>query len=162
MLGQSAPAQVDLDCTGVAANLPELRAVRGEMALLHCPDVQISRSIRLLHPRVPLYLVPRGEGVYMIGATMIESASERAPSLRSLSELFGAAFALHPGFAEARVVETGAGLRPAFPDNLPRLVARGGTLFLNGLFRHGFLLAPAMAAQVAQHFFSGDRGCRSQ
>ncbi len=146
-----APGPVDLDCTGIHAELPGLRPVRGEMAILHCPDVAISRTLRLLHPRMPLYLVPRGDGRYMIGATMIESGSDRAPSLRSLAEMLGAAFALHPGFGEAAVVETGAGLRPAFADNLPRLIRRGGTLYLNGLYRHGFLLAPAMAARAAQH-----------
>lgn len=81
---------------------------------------------------------------------MIESSSGRGITLRSLSELLSAAFALHPGFAEASVAETGAGLRPAFPDNLPRLTEQGGTLYLNGLYRHGFLLAPAMAEAAAR------------
>ncbi|UTS79911.1 FAD-dependent oxidoreductase [Phaeobacter piscinae] len=150
-LGTDAPGSVDLDCRGIAAagQLPDLRPVRGEMAILHCPEVKISRTLRLLHPRMPLYLVPRGDSLFMIGGTMIESTSTRAITLRSLSELLNAAFTLHPGFAEASVVETGAGLRPAFPDNLPRLHQDGGTLFLNGLYRHGFLLAPAMAQQVA-------------
>ena len=149
VLGTKAPAKVDLDCTGIAADLPELRPVRGEMAILSCPDVLITRTIRLLHPRMPLYLVPRGDGVYMIGATMIESSSTRPPTVRSLSDMLNAAFTLHPAFAEAAVLETGAGLRPAFPDNLPRLVERNGTQHLNGLYRHGFLLAPAMATKVA-------------
>ncbi|MFY0310229.1 FAD-dependent oxidoreductase [Leisingera sp. D0M16] len=148
--GAPAPARVTLDCTGMAAPLPGLRPVRGEMAILHCPEVEIIRTLRLLHPRMPLYLVPRGDGYFMIGGTMIESSSDRAITLRSLSELLSAAFALHPGFAEASVVETGAGLRPAFPDNLPRLTEQDGTLFLNGLYRHGFLLAPAMAEAAAR------------
>ncbi len=152
--GTPAPAQVDLDCTGSAAPLPGLRPVRGEMAILDCPEVAISRTIRLLHPRMPLYLVPRGNGIYMIGGTMIESSSTRAPSVRSLSEMLSAAFTIHPGFAEASVIETGAGLRPAFADNLPRVTHQNGTTYLNGLYRHGFLLAPAMAQQVADHFLS--------
>lgn len=153
-LGQAAPGHVDLDCTSMAADLPDLRPVRGEMALLQCPEVEITRTLRLLHPRIPLYLVPRGDGLYMIGATMIESSSTRPPTLRSLTEMLSAAFTLHPAFGEASVIETGAGLRPAFPDNLPRLVTHGGRLHLNGLYRHGFLLAPAMAAQAAQHLLS--------
>jgi glycine oxidase len=153
-LNTCAPDHVDLDCRGINAPLTDLRPVRGEMAVLHCPEVAITRTVRLLHPRIPLYLVPRGDGLFMIGGTMIESTSTRPVTLRSLSELLGAAFAIHPGFAEASVVETGSGLRPAFPDNLPRLVQRGATLHLNGLYRHGFLLAPAMAAQVVKHFTS--------
>ncbi|WP_424977051.1 FAD-dependent oxidoreductase [Leisingera sp. S232] len=147
--GTPAPIRVTLDCTGMTAPLPGLRPVRGEMAVLHCPDVDISRTLRLLHPRMPLYLVPRGDGHFMIGATMIESSSDRPVTLRSLSELLNAAFTLHPAFAEASVAETGAGLRPAFADNLPRLTEQDGTLYLNGLYRHGFLLAPAMAQQAA-------------
>ncbi|WP_121060828.1 FAD-dependent oxidoreductase [Chachezhania antarctica] len=152
-LGTQASDDVDIDCTGIASPQSDLRPVRGEMAYLHCPGVAITRTIRLLHPRIPVYLVPRGDGLYMIGATMVESSSARPPTLRSLNELFSAAFALHPAFAEASVTETGAGLRPAFPDNLPRLTHVGGTWHLNGLYRHGFLLAPAMATRLAQHLF---------
>ncbi|KZL24576.1 FAD-dependent oxidoreductase [Pseudovibrio sp. WM33] len=149
--GTSAPPEVDLNCTATAASLPDLRAVRGEMAILHCPEVQLSRVIRLLHPRMPLYLVPRVDGLFMIGGTMVESNSDRPPTLRSLTEMMSAAFAIHPAFAEASVVEIGAGLRPAFPDNLPRLLEHDGSLHLNGLYRHGFLLAPALAQQAAHH-----------
>lgn len=149
-----APARVDINCTGTAADtLPQLRAVRGEMAILHCRDVTITRTLRLLHPRIPLYLVPRGAGMYMVGATMIESSSARAPTVRSLIEMLSAAFTLHPAFAEASVVETGAGLRPAFANNLPQILCQNGTIHLNGLYRHGFLLAPAMAARVADLYF---------
>ncbi|EEA95415.1 FAD-dependent oxidoreductase [Pseudovibrio sp. JE062] len=152
--GTDAPSQVDLNCTAMAAGLPDLRAVRGEMAVLQCPEVELSRVIRLIHPRMPLYLVPRTDGLFMIGGTMVESNSDRPPTLRSLTEMMSAAFAIHPAFAEASVVEIGAGLRPAFPDNLPRLVERNGVLHLNGLYRHGFLLAPAMAQQAADQLLS--------
>ena len=80
---------------------------------------------------------------------MIESSSTRAPTLRSVHELLSAAFALHPAFGEASLVELGAGLRPAFADNLPRLIEQDGVLHLNGLYRHGFLLAPEMARRAA-------------
>ena len=147
-----APDQVDVDCRGMAAGLPGLRPVRGEMAVIEAPDVQITRTLRLLHPRIPLYLVPRGDGIYMIGATMIESSSWRPITVRSLLELLGAAFALHPGLGEASVIETGTGLRPAYADNLPHLTQQGDTTHINGLYRHGFLLAPALAGQLAAQF----------
>ncbi len=164
--GQPAPENVDIDCTGIAALLPDLRPVRGEMAILHCPDVTITRTLRLLHPRIPVYLVPRGDGIYMIGGTMVESSSARPATLRSLAELFSACFALHPAFAEAAVLETGSGLRPAFPDNLPRVFRHDRTWHLNGLYRHGFLLAPAMARQLVQSLLSENeneyrRECRT-
>lgn len=145
----AAPDHVDVDCRGMAAGLSGLRPVRGEMAVISAPGVEITRTVRLLHPRIPLYLVPRGDGVYMIGATMIESSSTRPVSVRSMLELLGAAFALHPGLGEASVIETGVGLRPSFADNVPRVTRVGATWHVNGLYRHGFLLAPALAGQMA-------------
>lgn len=147
--GTPAPTQVDVDCRGTAAQLPGLRAQRGEMAVIEAPDVELTRTVRLLHPRIPLYIVPRTGGVYMIGATMIEGGSDGPVTVRSMLELMGAAFTLHPGFGEARVVETSAGLRPAFANNVPQILRRDGTLHVNGMYRHGFLLAPALARQVA-------------
>jgi len=140
-----------IDCTGLAARhaLPELRGVRGEMLLLRSPDVSLARSVRLLHPRIPLYVVPREGSVFMVGATMIESDDAGPPHARAVVELLNAAYALHPAFAESEILEIGAGVRPAFPDNLPAIVERGNTLYLNGFHRHGFLLAPAFAERVA-------------
>lgn len=140
-----------VDASGVAARdrLPELRGVRGERILLRSREVALSRPVRLLHPRMAAYVVPRGDGLYMLGATMIESAAAGPITARSAMELIGAAYALNPAFGEAEVVETGAGIRPAFPDNLPRVLRQGGRIHVNGLYRHGFLLAPAMARRAA-------------
>lgn len=143
-----------IDCRGMAATDDRLRGVRGEMLILRTPEVSLSRPIRLLHPRFPLYAVPRGNTQFMIGATMIESQSTGPVTARSMMELLGAAYALHPAFGEAEIVETGVGVRPAFPDNLPRVDASGNTIAINGLYRHGFLLAPAMARQAADLVFN--------
>lgn len=149
---EDAPAaDITVDCRGLAARdvVPELRGVRGEMLYLRCREVTLTRTVRLLHPRNPIYIVPRGEGLYMVGATSIESASRSPVSARSLMELLGAAYALHPAFGEAEVTEIGVDARPAFPDNLPRAWRAGDRVYVNGLYRHGFLLAPAMAARAA-------------
>ncbi|HBM59700.1 MAG TPA: FAD-dependent oxidoreductase [Citreicella sp.] len=147
-----APAPgLTVDCRGLAARdlLPDLRGVRGEMAVLRAPGVTLPCPVRLLHPRHPLYIVPRGDGVFMLGATQIESAARGPATLRSVVELLSAAYALDPGFGEAEVLELGADARPAFPDNLPRVLERDGRIHVNGLFRHGFLMAPALARQAA-------------
>ncbi len=145
-------ADIVVDCRGFAARdaLPDLCGVRGEMVVIRSRDVSLSRPVRMLHPRIPLYIVPRGDGVFMIGATMIESEARGGPSVRSTVELLNAAYALHPAFGEAEILEVSADVRPAFPDNLPAV--RGGPHMyqVNGLFRHGFLLAPAMARQLAE------------
>src|SRR2546430_15768832 len=85
----------------------------------------------------------------MVGATMIESDQGTRISARSMLELLSAAYALHPAFGEAEIVEIGSGVRAAFADNLPRLRRHGGTLFVDGLYLHGFLLAPALARRAA-------------
>ncbi|WP_136617732.1 MULTISPECIES: glycine oxidase ThiO [Mesorhizobium] len=146
-----------IDCTGMAAEDDGLRGVRGEMLILRTLDISLSRPVRLLHPRFPLYVVPRADHRFMIGATMIESQSAGPVTARSMMELLGTAYALHPAFGEAEIAETGVGVRPAFPDNLPRVEASGDTVSINGLYRHGFLLAPAMARQAADLVFSQDR-----
>ena len=140
-----------IDCRGLSARdtLHDLRGVKGEMLVIRCPDVTLSRPVRLLHPRIPLYIVPRGRGVYMLGATMIESEDRRRITARSMLELLSAAYALSPAFGEAEVLEIGVDLRPAFPDNLPRIRRIGGRIYANGLYRHGYLLAPALARGVA-------------
>ena len=112
-----------IDCRGLAARdaLCDLRGVKGEMVVLRCPEVRLSRPVRLLHPRMPLYIVPRRDGVFMLGATVIETAERGRVTARSLLELLSAAYALHPAFGEAEVLEIGVDARPAFPDNLPRI-----------------------------------------
>ncbi len=140
-----------IDCTGPSARglARGLRGVRGEMLVLETPEVALSRPVRLLHPRIPLYIVPRAGHRFMIGATMIESEDDGPASVRSVMELLNAAYALHPAFAEARLLETGTGIRPAYPDNTPRFSREGGNRYrLNGFYRHGFLLAPALARLV--------------
>ncbi|QCI96887.1 glycine oxidase ThiO [Agrobacterium larrymoorei] len=140
-----------IDCTGRAqvGSLPGLRGVRGEMLYLASDEISLSRPVRLLHPRIPLYVVPREPGRFMVGATMIESEDEGPISARSMMEFLNAAYALHPSFGEAQIIETGTGIRPAFPNNLPRIKEEGNTIFINGAHRHGFLLSPAMARQAA-------------
>src|SRR6185437_7705088 len=150
--GAPTTSRLKIDCTGLAARavLTDLRGVKGEMLLLRLRDISLSRPVRVLHPRIPLYIVPRSDGLFMVGATMIESDHATRISARSMVELLSAAYAMHPAFGEAEIVEIGTGVRPAFPDNLPRIRWVGDTLYVNGLFRHGFLLAPAIACRVAQ------------
>ncbi|WP_375411488.1 FAD-dependent oxidoreductase [uncultured Bradyrhizobium sp.] len=135
-----------IDCRGLAARdaQPELRGVKGEMVVVETDEIVLSRPIRLVHPRWPLYIVPRAGHQFMIGATSIEREDDGV-SVRSALELLSAAYAVHPAFGEARIVEIGSGLRPAFPDNLPRIAVRDRLIAVNGLYRHGFLLAPALA-----------------
>ncbi|MGB1140645.1 MAG: glycine oxidase ThiO [Halioglobus sp.] len=138
------------DCRGLGArsDVQGLRGVRGEVIQVHAPDVNISRMVRLMHPRYRLYLVPRADNHYLLGATQIESEDMSEISVRSALELLSALYAIHPAFGEARVVATSTNCRPALLDNQPMVEARDGLLVINGLYRHGYLLAPALAEQA--------------
>ena len=136
-----------IDCRGLGAR-PQwrvLRGVRGEVIRVHAPEVALSRPVRLLHPRYPIYIAPKPAGVFVIGATEIESDDVSPASVRSTLELLSAAYAVHSGFGEARILEIATQCRPALPDNLPALrQTQPHVLEINGLYRHGFLIAPAM------------------
>jgi glycine oxidase len=141
------PVHFDLaiDVRGVGAR-PDLalRGVRGEVIWLQAPGVQLRRPVRLLHPRHRVYIVPRPGDLLVVGASEIESEDRSPVSLRSAVELMAAAHSVIPELAEARIVHMEANLRPALPDNQPATHIEPGLLRINGLFRHGWLLAPAL------------------
>lgn len=143
--------QIVVDCRGFSGkeSWSQLRGVRGEMLIIKTAELTLQRPIRLLHPRFPLYIVPRANGHFMLGATMIENEQRNHISVRSMLELLGSAYAIHPAFAEAEIIEVGCDVRPALPDNLPKIVKEKNSWKLNGLYRHGFLLAPSVAVKTA-------------
>jgi glycine oxidase len=146
-----------IDCRGLGAKSqwPELRGVRGEIIWLKAPEVNIKHLVRLMHPRYRLYLVPRGyDDLYIVGATQIESNDMGPMTVRSSLELLSAAYSLHSGFAEARIVDMRTNCRPALDDNLPKIESSDGLIRVNGLFRHGFLLSPALGEEVINHLES--------
>ncbi|HML43599.1 MAG: FAD-dependent oxidoreductase [Hyphomicrobium zavarzinii] len=146
-----------IDCRGMSArdDVTSLRGVKGERIVVQTQDIALKRPVRLLHPRFPLYVVPWDRGTYMIGATVIESEDDGPVTLHSAVDLLAAAYALHPAFGGSRILAINAGVRPAFPDNVPRIVLRGRHVLVNGLYRHGFLLAPALAELVADYLAGG-------
>jgi glycine oxidase len=140
-----------IDCRGLGTkpDWKTLRGVRGEIIRVHAPEVSLQRPVRLMHPRYPLYIAPRENHHYVIGATSIESEDTRPITLQSSMELLSAAFSIHPGFAEASIIEASANSRPALPDHLPKIQMQSGLIRVNGLYRHGFLIAPQLAQLVA-------------
>lgn len=167
------PAGWVLDCRGLGAQgewpslhgqgAGPLRGVRGEVVRLHAPDVTLQRPTRLLHPRYPLYIAPKENHLFVIGATEIESDDLSPASVRSTLELLSAAYAVHPGFAEARVLELNTQCRPTLPDNLPAVVERAPRLLqINGLYRHGFMISPAVHDAVIAYLHSGSTALAQQ
>ncbi|MBS1174453.1 MAG: thiO [Burkholderiaceae bacterium] len=146
------------DCRGLGAKdaLPTLRGVRGEVLRIHCPQVQLTRVVRLIHPRYQLYIAPRANHEFVIGATSIESESMNGISVRSSMELMSALVTVSPHFFEATVLEAKSHCRPALPDHNPlceQNIKHPKLWHINGLYRHGFMLSPAWIAHVLTHFF---------
>lgn len=142
-----------LDCRGLGArsHWPALRGVRGEVIRVRAPEVTLQRPTRLIHPRYSLYIAPKPEQVFVIGATEIESDDKSPASVRSTMELLSALYTVHSGFAEARILELNTQCRPTLPDNLPALRWLGPrALQVNGLYRHGYMIAPAMLDTALQ------------
>ncbi|KZN49041.1 FAD-dependent oxidoreductase [Pseudoalteromonas luteoviolacea] len=139
-----------IDCRGVGAkqDKPGLRGVRGEVARIFAPEVNLQRPVRLMHPRYPIYIAPKPNHQYVIGATEIESQDANDITVRSTLELLSAAYTVHSGFAEGRVMSLNAGLRPAFVDNHPHIEVQNNVISINGLYRHGYLLAPVVVQQA--------------
>ncbi|MDR3371103.1 FAD-dependent oxidoreductase [Rhodoferax sp.] len=142
----------DVRGTGARPQLP-VRGVRGEVFWLHAPGIVLTRSLRLMHPRHSVYIVPRPGDLVVVGASEIESEDRSPVSLRSTLELLSAAHSVLPELAEARVVHSESNLRPALPDNLPLIERASGITRINGLYRHGWLIAPAIVEQVLQEGF---------
>ncbi len=145
--GQAGQPDWVLDCRGLGARgqWQGLRGIRGEVVRVHAPEVTLARPTRLVHPRYALYVAPKQDHHFVIGATEIETDDLSPMSVRSALELLSALYTVHSGFAEARITELSTQCRPTLADNQPaiRLLAPR-VLQLNGLYRHGFMLAPAV------------------
>ncbi len=140
---------IDVRGTGAAPDVP-VRGVRGEVVWLHAQGLHLQRPLRLLHPRHKVYIVPRPGDAVLVGASEIESEDRSPISLRSAVELMAAAHSVVPALAEARIMRMDTNLRPALPSNAPRVDIAQGLVRINGLFRHGWLLAPALVEQALQ------------
>lgn len=156
-----------IDCRGMGLQADDvskfaLRGVRGEVVRVHAPDVTLNRPVRLMHPRYPIYIAPKENHHFVIGATQLESEDSRKPTVRSALELLSACFSVHSGFAEAEIISMDAGLRPAYVDNHPKIVQTGNRIVVNGMFRHGYLLAPIVVKACKNLIQSQNGASQSQ
>lgn len=145
------------DCRGLGSKetFNGLRGIRGELIWLQAKEVKLSRPIRFLHPRYSLYIVPRPESIYLVGASEIESEDMTSISVKTTLELLTAAYYLHPGFAEARILKSVTHCRPTLPHHLPQIKSSKGLIAINGLYRHGYLIAPTLIHDVLKYLDKG-------
>lgn len=145
-----------VDCRGSGAiNAPNnkiaehnLRGIRGEVLRVYCPEVTLNRPIRVMHPRNAIYIVPKPNHEFVVGATEVETNAEHPITLRSCLELMTTLYAMHPAFAEAQVLETRVGIRTAYADNIPKVQQADNLISANGLYRHGWLIGPAISHKI--------------
>lgn len=144
-----------VDTRGLSARdrFPGLHAVTAEMAMVRCHSVELNRPIRLLQNRHSLYVIPRGTGSYAIGTTTVDDGRSGV-SVRSAGELMTHAVSLLPAFAEAEVLEFRAGLLPLLANGVPKVSVGDRIIAVNGLFRYGWMLAPAIAEDLVRVIYS--------
>jgi glycine oxidase len=136
------------------ARIP-LRPVKGQIMRLHDPAGPglLTRVLRMR----PAYIVPRGDGRYVLGATMEERGFDTTVTAGAIYELLRDAIELLPGLSELVIDGLEAGLRPATPDNAP-LIGPGtvaGLHWATGHFRNGILLAPVTGEMVVESVLGG-------
>ncbi|MER6508018.1 FAD-dependent oxidoreductase [Nonomuraea sp. NPDC001636] len=135
--------------SGELADVP-VRPVKGQIMRLRSPQPLLGRCVRGMVHGAPVYLVPRGDGELVLGATQEELGFDTRVTAGGLYELLRDARELVPGVTELEVADVVAGLRPGTPDNLP-IIGAGevpGLVLATGHHRGGVLLAPLTAALV--------------
>jgi glycine oxidase len=140
---------------------PPVRPVKGQVLVLRLRDSEPPARHILASERV--YLVPRGDGRLIVGATVEEMGYDTAVTAGGVHELLREAYRLLPDVAEMELVDAIAGLRPGTPNNLP-VVGPGaidGLVLATGHFRNGILLAP-LAAQAVVDLLSSRRSSLSR
>jgi glycine oxidase len=144
---------------GELAGVPDrarvpVRPVAGEMLALAVPRDAMRALVWLGHR----YLVPRGDGRLLVGATVEARGFDTRVTAAGMHDLLAAALAVAPALAGFAVVETWAGLRPGSHDGRPYLgaTALDGYVVASGHFRNGILLAPITARLIADLVTGGD------
>ena len=151
------PWSSSLDGIPPGAAVP-VHPVKGQILRLHDPAGPglLTRVVRFTGG----YVVPRGDGRYVLGATMEERGFDTTVTAGAVFELLRDASELLPSVTELVIDELSAGLRPATPDNAPAIGsgAISGLHWATGHFRHGILLTPITAQIVAAGLAGDDPG----
>jgi glycine oxidase len=132
--------------SGSLADVP-VRPVKGQIMRLRDPEGPglLGRMVRFEGG----YVVPRGDGGYVLGASVEERGFDASVTARPTYELLRDASELVPGLLDLELEEISVGLRPGTPDNLPLIGEReDGLIVACGHFRNGILLAPLTATLV--------------
>ncbi|HEU5007930.1 MAG TPA: glycine oxidase ThiO [Jatrophihabitantaceae bacterium] len=144
---------------GVPAEFaPAVRPVKGQTLRLRLPGPpRMEHVVRGSVQGVPVYILPRADGEYVVGASSEEAGFDQTPRAGAVYELLRDAQSLLPELGEAALAEVCTGLRPGSPDNAPLVGPSGldGLVHATGHFRNGILLTPVTADGVAELITTG-------
>ena len=159
--GSELQAQYDwiFDCRGAGAVNAHTRAedeqhtlvaIRGEAIRVRTNKVNLLRPIRVIQQRFDIFIVPKPDDIFVIGGTELDKHGTHAVTVRSSLDLLSAIYALHPGFADAEIVEAIAGQRSVYADKNPSINISENIACINGLSRQGWLAGPALVERMLQ------------
>jgi len=101
--------------------------------------------------RLGMYQVHKKDHLFVIGDTEIKSENLSLASVRSALERLSISLSVRSGFAKERLLAISTQLRPNLPANLPAVHVLGERCMqVNGPYRHGFFIAPAMLDVVLE------------
>lgn len=127
-----------------------LRGVRGALIVVKAKQVKIDCIVRLGHIRYPIYIVPRGNQTFIIGATSHETECLDSITIADTLELLSMACKFDSGFLEANILEQRVNLRPTFLNSEPKIIKQKNLFYLNGLYRHGITISPTISQYFTQ------------
>jgi glycine oxidase len=141
-----------------AAAVPDVRPVKGQTLRLRLPGPsRLGHVVRGTVKGSPIYVVPRADGEYVVGASSEEVGFDLEPRAGAVYELLRDAQSVVPELGEAVLVDVSTGLRPGSPDNAPLIGPSGvdGLIHATGHYRNGILLTPVTADGVADLITTG-------
>ena len=139
---------------GLPLQLPVF-PMRGQIVALE----RVPRALLHLVMSPECYIVPRSDGRLVIGSTMERAGFDARTTAAGISRLLAAAIRAVPALADATVIDSWAGLRPATSDDLPILGAdpRADRVFYaTGHFKNGILLSAITADAIADLVATGN------
>lgn len=161
MKGDGAELQSDhdwiIDCRGPGAvqapthandSDQRLYSVRGEAIRIRTDAVRLMRPLRIIQKRSSIFIAPKRNNIFVVGATDLDKSESQAVTVRSSLDLLAALYALHPGFADAEIIEAIAGQRAVYENRQPEILQHDNIISVNGLSRQGWMLAPALVEQI--------------
>jgi len=124
-----------------------LKPVKGECLAFQSNDIHLEKTIFYDH----CYIVPKGDGRFVVGASMVENDWNTLPTIGGIHSLLEKVTPILANMESATLLHTWAGLRPQTDDGKPYIGQHpdGESIyFATGHYRNGILLAPQTGIMI--------------